>query len=489
MTSPLSDHPREECGVFGVAEHPESAVYTYLGLYALQHRGQESAGICSRLEDGSMRFHRHMGPVSEVFPEHELRRLKGRAAIGHVRYSTTGASRLLNAQPIFVEFAKGRLAVAHNGNLINAKELQHRLEVNGSIFTSTTDSEVMVHLMAQSPHSQPEEYIADALRQVEGSYSLVALTPEVLIAVRDPRGIRPLCLGKRCWTDDSGEEHEAWLVASESCAFDVVDGRYIREINPGEMVIIADGKLRSVYPFEKKREAFCVFEYVYFARPDSLLRGRSVYEVRKELGRRLAAQLYEKGIVGEVVVAVPDSSNPAALGLSQEASLPFEFGLIRSHYVGRTFIEPKQHIRDFGARLKYNPVREILKGKRVIVVDDSIVRGTTSRKIVKMVRDAGAKEVHLAVSCPAWRYSCHYGIDVSNYSELIAHQLETEEKIAESIGCDSLTYLSLENLLVSTGLPADSFCHACFDGAYCVEPRGLDKPSQLNLMGKGPEQE
>lgn len=487
MTSPFSDHPREECGVFGVAEHPESAVYTYLGLYALQHRGQESAGICSRLEDSSMRFHREMGPVSEVFPERELRRLKGNAAIGHVRYSTTGASRLLNSQPIYVEFGKGYLAVAHNGNLTNAKELQHKLESKGSIFTSTTDSEVMVHLMALSPQSQPEEYIADALRQVEGSYSLVALTPEALIAVRDPRGIRPLCLGKRCWSDDAGKEHEAWLVASESCAFDVIDAKYVREINPGEMIIISDGKLRSVYPFEKKREAFCVFEYVYFARPDSLLRGRSVYEVRKELGRRLAVQLYEKGIVGEVVIAVPDSSNPAALGLSQESSLPFEFGLIRSHYVGRTFIEPKQHIRDFGARLKYNPVREVLKGKRVIVVDDSIVRGTTSRKIVQMVRNAGAKEVHLAISCPPWKHSCYYGIDVSNYSELIARQLETEEEIAASIGCDSLTYLNLKNLLAATGLPADSFCRACFDGAYCVEPKGLDKPSQLNLMSKKEE--
>ena len=475
-----SDRPREECGVFGIFGHPESAVYTYLGLYALQHRGQESAGIASRLTDGSMRFHRAMGTAAEVFDERELRRLKGDAAIGHVRYSTTGASRLLNAQPIYVEFGKGKLAVAHNGNLTNAQSVRKSLEAQGSIFTTTTDSEVMVHLMATSRERDPEGFIGDALRQCQGSFSLVALTPDRLVAVRDPRGIRPLCLGTREWTDEWGEPHLAWLVSSESCSFDVIDARYEREIAPGEMVVVDSGGLRSVWPFDPKPEAFCVFEYVYFARPDSVLRGRSVYGVRKELGRRLAGQLIEAGVTGDVVIAVPDSSNPTALGLAQASGVPFEFGLIRSHYVGRTFIEPKQQIRDFGAKLKYNPVRTVLKDKRVICVDDSIVRGTTSKKIVKMLKAAGAREVHLAISCPPWRYPCYYGIDVSNYMELVANESSSIDRVREFIGCESLTYLSLENLLEATGLPVESFCHACFDGNYVVRPEvpihGPDQP-------------
>ena len=466
----IGGNPREECGIFGIFGHPESAVYTYLGLYALQHRGQESAGIASCLSDGSMRFHRAMGTAAEVFDERELRRLKGDAAIGHVRYSTTGASRLLNAQPIYVEFSKGRLAIAHNGNLTNAHHIRKELEAWGSIFTTTTDSEVMVHLMAMSPEKRPEDFIGDALRRCAGSFSLVALTPDRLVAVRDPRGIRPLCLGTREWTDDRGEVHRAWLVSSESCSFDVMDACYERVIVPGKMVVIDSRGLRSLWPFDPRPEAFCVFEYVYFARPDSILRGKSVYDVRKELGRRLAGQLASSGITGDVVIAVPDSSNPAALGLAQASGIPFEFGLIRSHYVGRTFIEPKQQIRDFGAKLKYNPVRSVLKGRRVVCVDDSIVRGTTSKKIVKMLKKAGAAEVHLAISCPPWRYPCYYGIDVSNYMELIVNESSSMEKVREFIGCESLTYLTLENLLEATGLPVDSFCHACFDGSYVIPP-------------------
>jgi len=486
MTTP--DIPREKCGVFGIYGHPESAVFTYLGLYALQHRGQESAGICSRLDDGSMRFHRDMGRVAEIFPERELRRLKGDAAIGHVRYSTTGASRLLNAQPIYVEFDKGRLALAHNGNLVNARRIRRRLEAGGSIFTTTTDSEVMVHLMAHSPHKKPVDFVADALRRVEGSYSLVALTPDCMIAARDPRGIRPLCLGSRNWTDDGGVEHKAWIVASESCAFGVIDAEYERPVNPGELVLITDDGLESHYPFPPHREAFCVFEYVYFAHPESKIRGRVVYEVRKELGRRMARQLAGKGITGDVVISVPDSSNPAALGLARESGIPYELGLIRSHYVGRTFIEPKQQIRDFGAKLKYNAVSSVLKGREVICVDDSIVRGTTARKIVKMLKRAGAAKVHLAISCPPWRYPCYYGIDVSNYTELIANEVSNDlESIRDFIGCDSLTYLSLDNLLAATELPVDSFCHACFDGSYRVPPVDFLESArkQLDLIAHG----
>lgn len=482
----FGDAPREKCGVFGIYGHPESAVFTYLGLYALQHRGQESAGICSRLADGSMRFHRDMGTVAEIFPERELRRLKGDAAVGHVRYSTTGASRLLNAQPIYVEFAKGRLAVAHNGNLVNADQIRKRLEGEGSIFTSTTDSEVMVHLMARSPEKAPEGFIGDALRQTHGSYSLVALTPDCMVAVRDPRGIRPMCLGSRMWTDDDGREHKAWIVSSESCAFGVIDADYEREIEPGEMVVIDDDGLRSVFPFPPHREAFCVFEYVYFARPDSIIRGKMVYDVRKELGRRLAGQLADRGVRGDVVISVPDSSNPAALGLAQASGVPYELGLIRSHYIGRTFIEPKQQIRDFGAKLKYNPVGSALEGREVVCVDDSIVRGTTARKIVKMIKHAGAAKVHLAVSCPPWRYPCYYGIDVSNYTELIANEVQSDlERIRGYIGCDTLTYLSLDNLLEATGLHRQSFCHACFDGSYRVPPVDFvaEAHKQLDFTG------
>lgn len=484
MNSP--DIPREKCGVFGIYGHPESAVFTYLGLYALQHRGQESAGICSRLDDGSMRFHRDMGRVAEIFPERELRRLKGDAAIGHVRYSTTGASRLLNAQPIYVEFDKGRLAVAHNGNLVNALQIRHRLERQGSIFTTTTDSEVMVHLMAHSPQEAPADFIADALREVRGSYSMVALTPNCMVAVRDPRGIRPMCLGSRIWTDDDGREHKAWIVASESCAFGVIDAEYERPVNPGELVLITDEGLESYYPFPPHREAFCVFEYVYFAHPESRIRGRVVYDVRKDLGRRMARQLREKGIGGDVVISVPDSSNPAALGLAQEAGIPYELGLIRSHYVGRTFIEPKQQIRDFGAKLKYNAVSSVLEDREVICVDDSIVRGTTARKIVKMLKRAGAAKVHLAISCPPWRYPCYYGIDVSNYAELIANEVQSDlESIRAYIGSDTLTYLSLDNLLAATDLPRESFCHACFDGSYRVPPVDFLESArkQLDFIG------
>ena len=460
------------CGVFGIFGHSEAANMTYLGLHALQHRGQESAGIVT--SDGEQLYaHRAMGLVQDAFSQEQLAHLPGRIAIGHVRYSTAGGSHLKNAQPIAVDYARGSLAVCHNGNLTNAEELRAELENRGSIFQSDSDTEVFVHLVAVSQEIALEDKIADALRRVKGAYSLLFQTEEAIIAVRDPMGIRPLCLGLLPGKKD------AHVVASEPCAFDLIDAEYVRDIDPGEMVIIDASGIRSVRPLEAAPRKACIFEYVYFARPDSQLGGRSVYDVRKSFGRTLAR---EHPIDADVVIPVPDSGVPAAIGYASERGVPFEMGLIRSHYVGRTFIEPQQSIRHFGVRLKLNPVAPVLRGKRVVVVDDSIVRGTTSRKIVKMVRDAGAKEVHLRISSPPTQWPCYYGIDTPTRRELIASS-HTVDEIARYVTADTLGYLSLEGMVATVGgAGPDTFCHACFSGQYAIPFTPTNK-RQMRLVG------
>ncbi len=481
------------CGVFGIWGHPEAANITYLGLHALQHRGQESAGIAST--DGERLFaHRAMGLVQTGFTQRELDELKGTAAIGHVRYSTAGSSHLKNAQPLAVDYAHGSIALAHNGNLTNHDALRAELEAKGSIFVSGTDTETIVHLFARSTETTVEERIFDALRKVEGAYSLVLLCEKRLVAVRDPMGIRPLVLGRLV-----REGRDAFVVASEGTSFDLIGAEMIRDVAPGEAIVIDDGGFRSIFPFEPKPRALCLFEHVYFARPDSVLEGASVYEVRRELGRRLADEHPLADGDGEgIVIAVPDSGVPAAMGFSEASGLPLQIGLIRSHYVGRTFIEPQDSIRHFGVRLKLNPNRAVLKGRRVVVVDDSIVRGTTSRKIVKMLRDAGAKEVHFRVSSPPTKWPCFYGIATPTRQELIA-ATHSEEDIKGYLEADSVGYLSLHALVgavraVERGAapgplagpagtpgalrpastdPPDSgslrgFCHACWSGEYPV---------------------
>lgn len=463
------DHFHDECGLFGVYGASEAANLTYLGLHALQHRGQESAGIATA-DDGRLKLHRELGLVRDVFSEATLRRLSGDRAIGHVRYSTAGENHVRNAQPIAVDYELGSLAVAHNGNLTNYEEMKQRMEANGSIFQSSSDSEVLVHLIAHSRQHNHVDRVADALRQVKGAFSLLFLTADELIAVRDPYGFRPLSLGKL--------KEGGFVFASEPPAFDLIDAEFVREIEPGEMLVVTDAGLESFYPFSEHGRRMCIFEYVYFARPDSTLGGINVYDARKRLGRTLAA---EWPADAEVVVPVPDSGVPAALGFSQASGIPFEIGLIRSHYVGRTFIEPQSSIRHFGVRLKLNPVREVLRDKRVVIVDDSIVRGTTSRKIVKMVRDAGAREVHMRISAPPTRWPCFYGIDTPSRSELIASNHSAEE-IARYITCDSLGYLSLEGLHASVS--GKGYCDACFSGDY---PVAFSKPGhqrrQLALIG------
>jgi amidophosphoribosyltransferase len=454
--TPVSEdeHLHDHCGVVGVFGHPEAAKIAYLGLYALQHRGQESAGIVA--SDGQ-RLHivKGMGLVQEVFTPEALGRLPGTAAIGHTRYSTAGDSSLLNAQPILIDCSKGRLALAHNGNLTNAREWRRRLEHRGSIFQTTSDTEVILHLLARSTGRNLAAALAEALLQVEGAYSLVLLGPEELFAARDPRGFRPLCLGRL---------GEAWLVASETCAFDIVNGTYVREVQPGELVRITASGLESVLFAPPRPHQFCIFEHVYFSRPDSLIFGRPVSRSREMLGRLLAR---EHPAPADVVVPVPDSGVPAAIGYALESGLPFQMGLIRNHYVGRTFIEPEQAIRDFGVRLKLNPVRELLEGRRVALIDDSIVRGTTSRKIVRMVREAGAREVHLRISCPPIIAPCYYGIDTPTREELIAAR-HTVEEICRFVGADSLGYLSLESLRRAVGGGAE-YCTACYTGQYPTE--------------------
>ena len=460
------DHFHDQCGVFAVQGHGEAANIAYLGLHALQHRGQESAGIVT--SDGAQLYaHRAMGLVQDAFNAEQLQKLPGRSAIGHVRYSTAGGSHLRNAQPFAVDYARGSLAVCHNGNLTNADDLRAELESQGSIFSSTSDTEVLVHLIARSKAVALEDRIIDALSRVEGAYSLLFLADDTVLAVRDPRGLRPLCLGVL-----PGRK-EAYVVASEPIAFDLIGAEYVRDIEPGELLILDASGVKSLRLPELQERKSCIFEYIYFARPDSHLAGRSVYEVRKALGKTLAQ---ECPVDADVVIPVPDSGVPAAIGYAKERGIPFEMGLIRSHYVGRTFIEPQQTIRHFGVRLKLNPVEAILKGKRVVVIDDSIVRGTTSRKIIKMVRDAGAREVHLRISSPPTEWPCYYGIDTPTRRELIASS-HTSEEVMRYVTADSLGYLSLDGTIaaVSKAGPSDAtplseaqFCHACFSGKYAI---------------------
>jgi amidophosphoribosyltransferase len=459
------------CGVFGILGHPEAANLTYLGLHALQHRGQEAAGIVT--SDGERLYvHRAMGLVQAGFSPTDLAGLPGDRAIGHVRYSTAGGSHLRNAQPFAVEYARGSLAVAHNGNLTNHVELRERLEVKGSIFQSASDTEAVVHLVAMSNQRAAEGRLAEALSQVQGAYSILFLTERELIAVRDPMGIRPLVLGRLRRPDGK----EAVVVASEPTAFELIGAERVRDLLPGEMIVADASGVRSTFPFPRAKRKMCLFEYVYFARPDSTLEGASVYEVRKALGRRLCEEHPVPRGDDVVVVPVPDSGVPAAVGLASQAGVHFEMGLIRSHYVGRTFIEPQQSIRHFGVRLKLSPNRAVLQGKRVVVVDDSIVRGTTSRKIVRMIRDAGAREVHVRISSPPTAWPCYYGIDTPTRAELIAASHPVDE-IRTFLGADSLGYLSLEGLIDSVRVvegsasaTPDTYCHACFSGQYPVAP-------------------
>ena len=426
------ERPRDECGVMGVHGHAEAAKIAYLGLYALQHRGQESAGVCSA-QGGEHFAHRAMGLVSEIFDESILGKLPGRHAIGHVRYSTAGESQLRNAQPICAATDGGPVAVAHNGNIVNALPIRRELEGRGAIFSTTSDSEVILHLLARSREDSIEDRLVDALSRLRGAFSLVVLTHDGLIAARDPRGFRPLTLGRL---------NGAWVVASETCALDLIGADVERELEPGEVIIIRRGRIRSIRPFPKVDQAFCIFEYIYFARPDSNLQGGNVYAFRKELGRTLAR---ENPVDADMVVPLLDSGSAAALGYAEEAAIPYETALIRNHFVHRTFIQPAQSIRHFGVKVKHNAIPEILQGKRIVLVDDSVIRGTTLSKIATVLRNAGAREVHIRISAPPTRSPCHYGIDMPTREELIAHRLDVDA-IRETFGVDSLAYLSLEAL-------------------------------------------
>jgi len=466
----LADRFHDECGVFGIYGHPEAAKITYLGLYALQHRGQESAGIVATPGAGrSHRVHRAMGLVADVFSENILEKLDGRLAIGHVRYSTAGASQLANAQPFCATTDGGPIAIAHNGNLVNALPVRKELEGRGAIFSTTADSEVIVQLLARSRERSQEERLLDALSRVKGAFSLVMLTGDTMIAARDPHGFRPLSLGRL---------DGAWVVASETCALDLIGATFERDVDPGEVVVIRRGRLRSLRPFRKEPGAFCIFEYIYFARPDSNLNRHNVYAFRKELGWALAR---EHPVAADVVVPVLDSGNTAALGYAEESGIPYEHAMIRNHYVRRTFIEPSQSIRHFGVKVKHNAVKGALTGKRVVLVDDSIVRGTTLTKLVTMLRNAGAREVHLRVSSPPTIGPCHYGIDTPTRDELIAHR-HTVEQIRDLLGADSLGYLSLENLRTCGASLKRQFCDACFSDEYPVDGVEGGAPPQLALF-------
>src|SRR5467141_620741 len=454
------DKFREECGVVAVYAHPEAETLAYLGLHALQHRGQESAGIVT--SNGlTLNTHKAMGLVADIFTEETLVRLRGTLAIGHTRYSTAGDSALLNAQPILVQSNKGAMALAHNGNLVNAQEIRHRLEAQGSIFQTNSDTEVIVHLIAMSKEHTLPDAMADALRRVEGAFSLVMMSPDRSFAARDPRGFRPLAMGRIPALE--GQKQDTIVFASETCAFDLIGATYERDVKPGELVVVGPEGITSRLYGTEASQSSCIFEHVYFSRPDSMVFGRPVQTSREELGRQLAR---EAPVEADIVVPVPDSGVTAAVGYAAESGIPFRFGLIRNHYVGRTFIEPEQRVRDFGVKLKLNPVHSLLAGKRVILIDDSIVRGTTSRKIVRMVRDAGAREVHLRISCPPTISPCFYGVDTPSKNQLIAANKSVEE-IREYIGADSLSYLSLEGLKKACGEgEKTSYCSACYTGSY-----------------------
>ena len=453
----LARRPQEECGVCGVFGHPDAAKLTYFGLYALQHRGQESAGIVST--DGARLYeHKAMGLVPEIFTEEKIQNLKGDIALGHVRYSTTGASTITNAQPFTASHQGLYLSVAHNGNIVNIRELRERLEKKGAIFQSTMDSEVVVHLLAHNLSKGLDKAIVETFSQLEGAFSMILMTQDRLIAIRDSHGFRPLCLGKL--------NNGSYIVASETCAFDLVEAQYIRDVKPGEVLTITREGLASSCPLPKKKQSFCIFEHVYFARPDSDIFGVNVYSCRKKMGNILAR---ECSIDADFVMPFPDSGNYAAIGYSQASGIPLEMGVIRNHYVGRTFIQPTQSMRDFTVRVKLNPVRSFLKDKKVIIIEDSIIRGTTGRSRIKSLREVGVKEVHMFISCPPTRFPCYYGIDFPTGAELIAAEKSVDE-IREHLGLDGLYYLSVEGLVEATGCDADSFCLACFTGDYPVLP-------------------
>jgi len=455
-----SDKFHDECGVVAIFAHPEAEKLAYLGLHALQHRGQESAGIVT--SDGlTSRVHKAMGTVADIFTEDVLSKIRGTLAIGHTRYSTAGDSALLNAQPILVQSNKGSIAVAHNGNLVNAMDVRTRLERQGSIFQTNSDTEVIVHLIALSAEHTLPEAIADALRSVEGAFSLVLMSPDRIIAARDPRGFRPLAMGRIPALE--GQKRDTIVFASETCAFDLIGATYERDVKPGELVVVGPEGITSHFYSTGAPQSSCIFEHVYFSRPDSIVFGRAVQTSREELGRQLAR---EAPVEADLVVPVPDSGVTAAVGYAAESGIPFRFGLIRNHYVGRTFIEPSQSVRDFGVKLKLNPVRSLLEGKRVVLIDDSIVRGTTSRKIVRMIRSAGAKEVHMRISCPPTISPCYYGVDTPSKSQLIAAN-KTVDEIREYIRADSLAYLSLDGLKKACGEgEKTSYCSACYTGKY-----------------------
>jgi amidophosphoribosyltransferase len=474
-----ADHFHEECGVFGIFGHPDAAALAALGLHALQHRGQEAAGIVA-YDGEQFSAHRGMGLVSDNFSSKDvIGRLKGHSAIGHVRYATTGEVALRNVQPLFADFEFGGLAICHNGNLTNSYQLRKQLVRRGSLFQSTSDTEVIVHLIATSAQATVVDRLVDALQQIEGAYSLVALSQETVIGVRDPLGVRPLVVGRLA---------DSWIVTSETCALDIIGADFVRDVEPGEIVIVDADGLHSVKPFTRKAERFCVFEYIYFARPDSVMEGRSVYAARKRIGQELAR---ESPVDADVVVPVPDSGVPAAIGYSQEAGIPFELGIIRNHYVGRTFIEPTDQIRHLGVRLKHNASRDDLKGKRVILVDDSIVRGTTSTKIVDMVRNAGAREVHMRISSPPTTHPCFYGIATPERDQLLAARFDVDE-MARFIGVDSLAFISIDGLYRAMGDAgrdplAPRFCDACFTGDYPIPLVDADDGKvsvQLSLLAE-----
>jgi len=450
---------KEYCGVFGVFDHPRAIDLTYLGLYSLQHRGEESCGIA--VSDGRhIRQLSGMGLVPDVLKPGKLKGLKGRRAIGHVRYSTTGSSILRNAQPFVIKHNRVSISIAHNGNLTNAVKLRRKLERDGAIFQTTMDSEVVLHLLVRSKSEKLEERMVDALSQCEGAYTMLFLSKDKMVGVRDPRGFRPLCLGRK---------DGAYVLASETSALDLIDAEYVRDVEPGEMVTVSRDGLVSRKPFEKDVcPSRCIFEFIYFARPDSRIFGDSVYQVRKRLGAALAR---EYPADADIVMSIPDSGNYAALGYSEESGMPFEFGMIRNHYIGRTFIQPSQEMRKHGVKIKLNPIREVIKGKRVVVVEDSIVRGTTTGGRIKAIREAGVKEIHMRISCSPIRFPCFYGIDFPSRKELIANELKTVDRIADFIGVDSLRYLSLEGMLEAAGGKDGGFCSACFSGEYPTKVR------------------
>jgi amidophosphoribosyltransferase len=448
------DRPREECGVFAVYGHEEAAKLTYFGLYALQHRGQESAGIV--VSDGECVLeHKAMGLVPDIFNEQIVERLKGHVALGHVRYSTTGSSLLVNAQPFRIQYAGRMLAIAHNGNLVNSRQIRTELENDGSIFQTSMDTEIVLHLVAKSMKKGFEQAMLETMKQVRGAYSMVVMTEDALVAARDPHGFRPLCLGRL---------NSGYVVTSETCALDLVHAEYVRDVEPGEILIINKNGLRSIQLETNCRKAQCIFELIYFSRPDSNVYGQNVYLFRKKQGELLSKEF---PVEADLVMPFPDSGNYAAIGYAQSSGLPLEMGVIRNHYVGRTFIEPSQSMRDFGVKVKLNPVRELLRDKRVLIIEDSIIRGTTARTRIRTLRNIGAREVHMLVSCPPHRFPCHYGIDFSTKGELIAAEKSVEE-IRDFIGLDSLGYLHVDNLVQATHIRKEDLCLACFDGEYPV---------------------